>query len=309
MSFEPIEFESDGTLLRGRLYLPSEPARPATGRLPVAVMAHGFSATIPMVLDRYAEVFQAAGVAALAFDHPGFGRSDGEPRHEVNAYLQARGYLAAVRYARSRLDLDPRRLALWGDSASARHVLGIAVVDASVAAIVVQVPACGSSYVADRGDVHVAAMRAHLLGGEVRGPVDGWISKPVVSVDQARQPSALEPLTAYRWFIEYGGRYGSGWANDCIATGNPAAPAWDTQTWAARVQAPTLFVISPDDEMPGAETAVARETFRRVPGPKELVEVDGGHFGLLYYPSPEFDRASAAEAAFLRRVLVDGAAP
>lgn len=29
-----------------------------------------------------------------------------------------------------------------------------------------------------------------------------------------RRPSALQPLTAYRWFIEYGGRFATGWVND-----------------------------------------------------------------------------------------------
>lgn len=43
--------------------------------------------------------------------------------------------------------------------------------------------------------------------GEVQGPL------PVVSDDQVRRPSALQPLTAYRWFIEYGGRFGTGWVN------------------------------------------------------------------------------------------------
>jgi uncharacterized protein len=43
-----------------------------------------------------------------------------------------------------------------------------------------------------------------------------------------------------------------------------------------------------------------------VAGPKEWVDVPGGHFGLLYYPSPEFDQASSAQANFLVRHLLRG---
>jgi hypothetical protein len=39
------------------------------------------------------------------------------------------------------------------------------------------------------------------------------------------------------------------------------------------------------------------------PGPKELVEVDGGHFGIIEYPSAAFDRASEAQALWLARTL------
>lgn len=36
---------------------------------------------------------------------------------------------------------------------------------------------------------------------------------PVVSADQLSNPSLLEPVQAFRWFIEQGGRHGTGWVN------------------------------------------------------------------------------------------------
>lgn len=73
---ERVAFESGSVMLRGLLYR-REPLV-ATGA--VVVMAHGFSATITMVSDRYAEVFAAAGFTVVLYDHRGFGRSEGEPR-------------------------------------------------------------------------------------------------------------------------------------------------------------------------------------------------------------------------------------
>ena len=55
-------------------------------------MAHGTSATIGMVADQYAEAFHDARLSVLLYDHRGFGASDGEPRLEINPWLQAQGY-------------------------------------------------------------------------------------------------------------------------------------------------------------------------------------------------------------------------
>jgi uncharacterized protein len=45
--------------------------------------------------------------------------------------------------------------------------------------------------------------------------------------------------------------------------------------------------------------AVARDAYNKLAGPKEWMEIDGGHFGLLYFPSEEFERASSTQARFL----------
>jgi uncharacterized protein len=56
--------------------------------------------------------------------------------------------------------------------------------------------------------------------------------------------------------------------------------------------------------MSGASPAVARRAYDELAGPKEWMDVDGGHFGLLYVPSEEFERASSAQARFLSEHLL-----
>ena len=70
-------------------------------------MAHGTSATIPMVVDRYAEVFAAAGVSALLYDHRNLGISGGESRQEITPWVQSRGYRDAITFASTIEDHDP----------------------------------------------------------------------------------------------------------------------------------------------------------------------------------------------------------
>ena len=264
-------------------------------------MAHGFSATRHMTADKYAEVFHKAGLAVLLYDHRGFGDSGGEPQQQLNLWIQARGYRDAISYARSLEGVDVSRVAIWGDSFSGGVALAVAGMDDRAAALVIQVPAIGRELPpADPdGSLYQAVKETILWGtvepseGEVQGPM------PVVSDDQVRRPSALQPLTAYRWFIEYGGRFATGWVND-LTRAQPKVPvAWHSGLCARHVSCPSLFLVSPQDEMPGASPAVARDAYEKLAGPREWIEIDGGHFGLLYFPSEEFEWSSCGQARFL----------
>jgi alpha-beta hydrolase superfamily lysophospholipase len=293
--FKNIEFQSEGATLRGRLYLPAG----ASASAPVVVMAHGLSATIgEMTADRYAEVFQQAGLAALLFDHRNFGTSGGEPRQQINKWTQARGYCDALNFLETRPELDKTRVALWGDSMSAAEVIVVGALDRRVKAVVAQVPACGDSPPpADPDGSQFAELREKLLHGDVSGtPETTFGPLPIVSTDQRGTPSILKALTAYRWFIEHGGRFGSKWENLATLV-SPATP--NAVLCAAHLEAPLLVVYSPEDEMGGCNPAVTRMAFEAARGPKQLLEIAGGHFGMLYCPSPLFDEASNAQREFL----------
>lgn len=298
---EEVEFCSEGATLRGRLFLPAS-RRPA----PAVVMAHGFSATAHgMVADRFAQAFADAGAAALLYDHRGLGRSSGQPRGEINPWIQTRGYRDALDAIATMAQVRADRLGVWGDSLSGGEVLAVAAVDERVQAVIAQVPACGRTAPPPDpgGDLH-RRMRQRLLHEEVRADPEEWRGPlPVVSADQVSVPSALTPLTAFRWFAEYGGRSGTGWENRAVLTA-PQDGTWQPVLWAEHVSAPTCFLVAHDDEMPGAVPAVAHEAFEALGGPKELHEIEGGHFGLLHWPGKNFDHACALQTGFLRRMLL-----
>lgn len=298
--FELVAFESQGAQIRGRLYRPEN--RPCA---PVVVMAHGFSATITMTTDRYAEVFQRAGLAVLLYDHRNFGISGGEPRHEINPWLQARGYRDAVTFAASLPDVDRDAIALWGDSFSAAVALVVAGVDARVAAVVAQVPAIGSEMVPADHDGDCYDVLCHtLLHGDISGSLEETIGPlPVVSADQIHAPSLLQPIQAYRWFIEYGGRFGSGWENRATRVLPTSASPFHAGIVGPHIRCPLLMQVSPADEMAGANPIVSRAVYAAARGPKRLMEIDGGHFGVVHYPSHWFDDASAAQRDFFLDVL------
>jgi fermentation-respiration switch protein FrsA (DUF1100 family) len=297
-----VEFRSAGVVLRGTLYEhDSQPAEPRQA----VVMTHGFSATATgMVADRYAEVFHDAGLTVLLFDGPCLGRSDGEPRGTLNRWTQLRAYRDALDFATTLSSVDPARLAVWGDSMSGASAIGAAAFDERVRAVAVQVPACGRNLPPDDPDgAAFSTLRNVYRASELPAVRSRKGPMAVVSPDLQSVPSLLEPITAFRWFIDYGGRPGTGWQNRAILEEPDTQVAYHAGLCAPHVHGASLWVIAEDDEMPGAATHVALEAFESAPQPKELLMVDGGHFGLLYHPGALFDQASAAQAEFLVRHL------
>lgn len=295
-----VEFMSLGATLHGWLF------EPEVRNAPAIVMAHGFSATRQMTTDKYAEVFCSAGFTVLLYDHRGFGASGGEPRREVNPWVQTRGYLDALQFM-SALAVDPTRIALWGDSFSGAVACVAAAIDSRVRAVVAQVPAFGEKAPPPDPDgtrfdeLQQAALSPDVLsfGRPVAGPV------PVVSADQVRSPSALAPLTAFRWFIEYGGRVGTGWTNDVTIAVGEHPLAWLPGLCGPRIQASVLMLVSPQEEMVRASPSVSRAVFNSISSAKEWYSIDGGHFGLLYHPSALFSEACAVQVSFLRRRMFE----
>ena len=297
-----VEFESEAAVLRGFLYEAVKGEPP----FPIVVMAHGTSATIPMVTDRYAQVFAEAGVSALLYDHRNLGISGGEPRQEINPWVQSRGYRDAVTFASTIEGHDPERIGVWGDSYSAGLVFLVAACDSRVRVVVAQCPTFGADppEVDPTRDMFEGIRETFESGDVSGGPEDKTGPIPVVSSDQLGTPSLLKPIQAFRWFIDYGARHGSGWQNHATRIIPSNTAPYSPYLCAPYVTAPSLMMVAPADEMVGANPEVSRQAFDLLPGEKDWYDLDGGHFGLLYHPSDLFDEASTVQAAYLTRHLL-----
>jgi pimeloyl-ACP methyl ester carboxylesterase len=298
--FEIVEFPSEGAMLRGRFYRPARP-----GPWPAVVMTHGTTATVTMCLDRYAEVFCRAGLAVLLYDHRNFGLSGGEPRQLINPWLQARGYRDAMSYLLTRADVRGDKIAAWGDSYSGMIALAVGALDPRYAAVGVQCPACGietPTHAPDESNFQI--MQAIFEGGDITGTPETTTGPlPVVSADQLRAPSLLKPIQAYRWFIDYGGRHGSLWENRVIRVIPPTAVPFSAVLAAPFIRGPSLIMAGRDDEMVHCNPEVTRAVFGLMRCRKKWTDIDGGHFGLLYYPGEIFQQASEEQCAFLLDAL------
>jgi len=299
----PVEVESDGVTLRGWLFEPE--SRPE--QIPAVVMIHGFSATSNgMVADRYADAFAETGVAALLVDARGFGRSEDDPRCEINPWTEARDYIACIDHLTGTDGIDAEAIAVWGDSLSGRVAAVVAGVDRRVAAVIVQCPAFGDELEPpDVDGSQFDTIRDLLLNNtfgsyesEVLGPM------PVVSSDQLTTPSFLTPITAFHWFISYGARFGTGWQNQATQRVIDTPIAFSPQPCIPHIDVPFLLVVAEEDEMPRCDAVTARHVHASSSGPREVLEVGGGHFGLIYHDSEYFTSSVDAQQRFLTNHLL-----
>jgi dienelactone hydrolase len=103
---EAIHFASGDITLAGTLVLPA-----GSQRHPVVVLFHGSG---PQSRDLFtARWFAAHGIAALAYDKRGVGESTGDFRAGPFMDVCADG-LAAIDYLKSRKEIDPKHIGVWG---------------------------------------------------------------------------------------------------------------------------------------------------------------------------------------------------
>jgi len=300
--YKEIEFKSQDAILRGRLYLPDNKSE----KSPVVIMAHGFTTTINgMTADKYAEKYREAGFAILLYDHRNLGISDGEPRQDINPWVQCRGFIDCIDFAFTLPEIDSEKIAIWGCSLSAEEVFIVGSIDERVKAIVAMVPSLGNVLPPKiQNDKIFEFAKEVILSDNILNRSRTFMEQTlVVSTDPKGSPAAIDRLTAYRWFIEYGGRFGTKWKN-LVSWSDVDRPAgYHDVHFAPHLKAPILMIVAKNDEMEYSNDKVTYEVYKKITQPKEWLDIDGGHFGLLYYPSALFDKSSKAQIGFLNKYL------
>ncbi|HTK67040.1 MAG TPA: alpha/beta hydrolase [Pseudonocardia sp.] len=297
MSREDVEFRAQGATLRGWFY----PATGASGGdsggpKPCVVLQHGFAAVKEMWLDRYAEVFAAAGLNAFVYDHPGFGASDpvpGTPRQEIDPWQQVRFIQHAITYASARSDVDADRIGLWGSSYGAANAYVTAAIDRRVKAVVGQVPAIsGSQHFRElvridnweTMDAMFAAERRALAAGEPPTMI------PVVAEDPAAV-SALPTPDSYQWFTHTSEQRAPGWRNEVTLLTMEFFRGYEPGKYLPLISpTPLLMIIAPNDRLAAGEIAAA--AYETAAHPKKIQIVPGGHFDA--YTGAGFEISSGA---------------
>jgi dienelactone hydrolase len=290
-----VTFDSWGDRCAAWLYRPA-----ADAPLPCVVLAHGWTGVREQALDRYAERFAAAGLAALVFDYRHFGASEGEPRQLLDIGRQLADWASAISFARTLEGIDPDRLALWGSSFSGGHVLATAARDRRVAAVVAQVPfADGLANLRYLGVGH--SLRLTLAGlRDVFGAVRG---RPPHMLAAVGAPGSLAAMTTPD--AESGFRRidpaGSTWRNESAARIALAIAGYRPGRHADGIGCPVLYCIGDEDAVtpPAPALAAAARTPRA-----EVRRYPIGHFDI--YVGDPFERAVADQTDFLVRELLAG---
>ena len=284
-----IEFDAEGTALRGWLYTPDAGGAP----YPTVVMAHGYSAVKEMYLDAFAEVFSRAGLAALVFDNRNTGASGGEPRQELDPWEQVRDYRHAVTHARTLSEVNRDAIGVWGSSYSGAHVLVVGAIDRRVRCVVSQVPLISGWRLAlrlIRADMIAPVREQFDADREARMAGKPAAMIPVVSNDPAGA-CALPTADSYAWFTETGRTRAPAWRNEVTLRSVELFTEYEPGIYIDRIApTPLLMVVAAKDHLTVVDHAL--EAYNRALEPKRLELLPGGHFDA--YTGPGFEQASSA---------------
>ncbi len=279
MNRTDIRFPSGADSCAAWLYEPAGDS-PST---PIVVMAHGLSGTRRDRLGAFAERFASAGIAALVFDHRGFGDSGGEPDLFQPA-RQLQDWRAAIAFARSLPRVDAERLATFGSSMGAGNALAAAAADPRVAASIGQVPFLDMWTQAHRSSPLVTArmLLAAILGRHLPavGPPNeaAFINAPDAEAGWRRVVATGEDS---RWRDSVSARW---------LLGRPFRPS----RHAAKLHCPWLVCVGETDQVakPGPAIAAARRAplgeLRTYPGVDHFDIYDGPHHEALLADQLEF---------------------
>jgi uncharacterized protein len=294
-----VEFKADdGTTLRGWHYTPAG----KQGPFPTVVMAHGYSAVKEMYLDRFAEVFVEAGMAAVVFDNRNFGASGGEPRQEIDPWQQVRDYRDAITYAETLPETDRAKIGVWGSSYSGGHVLVAGAIDRRVKAVVAQVPLISGHVNARR------LIRADYFAGlhamfdeDRRNRHKGGAPAMIPVVDEnPAAPSALPTPDSWEWFTSTHKSRAPSWRNEVTLRSVEMFLEYEPGGYIGLISpTPLLLVVALGDHLTVADQALA--AYERALQPKKLVTLKGGHFDAYV---KDFDAASGAARAWFAEHLL-----
>ncbi|SFL49480.1 alpha/beta hydrolase [Geodermatophilus ruber] len=302
---ENFEFTSEGTTVRGHLYLPE-----GSGPFPLVVMAGGWCYVKELVQPTYARAFVDQGCAALVFDYRNLGESDGSPRQHLDPWRQIEDYRNAISYAETLEVVDRNRIGVWGISYSGGHALVVGATDPRVRAIVSTIPVVDGWRTMER--VHgalgfrrlrelVLADRRSRFGSGEHGRI------PMSSKDPAAEP-CVWPFPEVTSGFEA-----------LKATDAPNHEHWNTVQsvellwnytvfpYVGRIlDTPTLMIVAENDDITSWDLEI--DAFHRIPTTKkELFVMNDTSHMVLYTNKSHLELAAERGARFLGEQLVASA--
>lgn len=294
-----VRFNSAGLMCAACYYLPPDYA--AGERRPAIVMAHGWGGVKEMSLPSFAEAFAKAGLCVLAFDYRYLGGSEGTPRGRVIPSEQHRDYKNAITWLVAQNEVNPDHIGIWGTSYSGGHVLAIAAEDRRVKAVVSHVPAVNLRW----STAHWLRMGWRREAWQATKRIVAQLARPratltIPIVNPPGQPATLPGEEAYNW-LQRASREAPTWCNEVTVRSLLAAMRYKAARNIERI-APTPLLMSIASRDHYCFSDEQRRAFNRAGEPKQLLELDGGHFD--FYAGEGLARVLPAHVDWFRRYLL-----
>lgn len=269
-----IEFDANGTTLRGWLYQPDKGKAP----YPTVVAAHGFSVLKEMGLNDYAEIFAAAGLAVIVYDNRNLGASDGEPRFEIDWHAQMRDYSHAITFAQTLDIVAPNRIGVWGTSYTGGLALIVAALDHRVKCVVSQIPYLhGMETLKKTTPPEKIEELYTLIEKERRSIAIGNAPRtmPVYHNDLSSPRESASRLTAD--FFDHYLSKGIKWENKFTIRSILFRLEYNALAFVDLISPkPLLMIVAKEDTI--TPTEICLRAYEKALDPKELLLIEGHHY-------------------------------
>jgi pimeloyl-ACP methyl ester carboxylesterase len=257
------------------------------------VVAHGIGAIRQVRLSAYAERFAQAGYAMLSFDYRHWGDSEGNPRYHCSISRQLEDIEAAIDCVRKRVEIDPRRIALFGTSFGGGHALVVAARRPDLAAVISQ---CTVT------DCLAVALRTPLrqvwqwVSAATIDQIRGWVGLSAKYIKLAGEPGQNALMTKlgaeemYQKMLDGPSK----WQNKIAARIMLWMPLYRPIKSARRIASPLLMVVCERDEI--CPASIARRAADLAPKGR-ATSFNSSHFEIYF--GELFEAAVASMLEFL----------
>lgn len=293
-----VTFVSDGLKLAGHLRIPAEATEPR----PALVFTGPLTGVKEQVTGSYADALAEAGYVTLAFDHRGFGASEGMPRQHEDPAGKLSDLRDALSWLAAQPAVDAERVGCVGVCLGGGYALRFSAFDPRVKALV--------TVAGGYNDPH--AMRAGMGADNYRNVLAGQMAlaarqqatgevEYMAAVSDDDTPALMAGAEPFAY---YGTERSAspGWANRITQASVYSLVTADLAVGADFISpTPWLMVHGRADDF--CTPAGAEATFARAGEPKEALWLDTtNHIDL--YDVPEYvDPAVEAATAWLDRWL------
>jgi dienelactone hydrolase len=287
-----VRFDSAGTSLVGRLYLPA-----GSARAPAIVVVPPWLNVKEQVATNYAKALAKRGFVALAFDFRYWGESGGQPREWESPSAKVVDLKAAVAFMSQQPEVLAGQVGVLGVCFGAGYAMQASIEDpairslATVAAWLHDARSLEMTFGAAEIDRRRRVGQAALESFTRHGRVDY-----VAAASGTDKTAAMFGLDYYLAPDRGGAR--QEWTNRMATMSWPGWLDFDAVALGARVTAPLLMVHSDGSALPDN----ARKVYAAARGPKELLWLEGNHTD-FYDRTPYVERASDAVAMHFAKTL------
>ncbi len=294
-----VSFKSQGVPCAATLFLPAE--RAAGETVAALAMAGAVGFTKEMFLPAFAEVFAAAGCAALIFDFRHLGAAGGEPRGQIFPAEQEEDLRNAISFLVQQPEVDANRIGVWGVSLGGGLVLPVAAYDRRVKAAVSMAPSISAydTMAQAVGREGVLGFLGFLTQDRMQRYATGAGSTLPIATNDGTPALGPDPRI-YDFYTQAAREMAPTWRNEVTIASieklleyRPAAHV--------HLIAPTplLMIVAEQDEFLPANLALA--AFEQAQQPKQLELLPCGHADV--YREPWFTRTAELAVAWFRQHL------